>query len=169
MSIRWASSLAALLLALSASPAALADAVMPPPDGCPSGAAGETSHNGPWCSPTTCAADLDCPKSTSAWEKYVCREQPLCVEMRSETSQSGWSWGKPITRAIAHSECDADGLCAAPSTCDVAKRCVKTRTLLPTGRCAVATPGAPSSAGLAWLGALLAVAAIAARRRRGGS
>lgn len=167
---RWAAASAALLLllalVLAPARAARADAVSGPPSSCPPGARGATSHNGPWCEPTTCKTDADCGKSTSSWEKNVCREQPLCVETRSEPSQSGWTWGAPITRRIAHGVCDENNLCTPPSVCEIEKRCVTTRTLLPTGKCAVASPGAPSGAPLPPAAALALLAAAALTRRR---
>lgn len=157
-----------MLLVLGSARAARADAVAGPPASCPPGSRGETSHNGPWCDPTTCKTDADCGKSTSAWEKNVCRDLPLCVETRTEPSQSGWTWGTPITRRIAVGPCDTNNLCAAPAVCESEKRCVKTRTLLPTGKCAASAPGdlpggaAPSGAALL----LLAAATAAVRRAR---
>jgi MYXO-CTERM domain-containing protein len=158
--------IAALLLALFAAHDSRADAVDGPPSSCPPGARGESSHNGPWCQPTTCKADTDCGKSTSSWSKNVCHEQPLCVETRSEGSRSGWSFGTPITREIAHGVCDSSGACPSPASCQTAKRCIEVKTILPTGKCAVSTPGAPSGEDATALGLLLIAAMAVFRRRR---
>lgn len=112
----------------SAATPARADAVMPPPADCPPGAAGATSHNGPWCSPTTCSTDADCAGVGAQFDARaparVCVEQALCVEAREEKSQSGWSHGQPFARTFAHGVCSAEVPCAAPAKCEAAKRCV---------------------------------------------
>jgi hypothetical protein len=104
---------------------ARADAVISPPKNCPPGAIGDTSHNGPWCRPTSCVDDDDCKKELRWNDKRprVCVDQALCVEQRSEKSRSGWSHGTPFRRAIAHGECAADASCKI-GTCERAKRCV---------------------------------------------
>jgi len=50
------------LLAVAAT--ARADEVMPPPDRCPSGCEGITSHSGPQCVRPTCHTDADCDHGT---------------------------------------------------------------------------------------------------------
>jgi MYXO-CTERM domain-containing protein len=187
MSRRYALAVAIWLGGLSLSPGARADAVPGPPTNCPPGAVGDTSHNGPWCRPTTCASDDDCVKNASYWEKgitRVCREQPLCVETREEKSKSGWTWGKPITRDFALGACGSGASCVAPARCETAKRCVVAESDSP-GPVGLPSPaGSPGSAGPAGgksmcgvtgpapgedllpLGALLGLAAVAWRRRR---
>ena len=116
------------LATLFAASSVHADAVMSPPADCPPGAVGATSHNGPWCRPTTCTSDADCVGVDRRFDGQaparVCREQPLCIETRSEPSHSGWSHGKPFERIFAHGVCPAGTTCTAPASCETAKRCV---------------------------------------------
>lgn len=114
--------LIALIALVLHAPAALADAVPPPPTSCPPGASGQTSHNGEWCAPTTCNADADCAHYEGG--KRVCVAQALCVERREEKSASGWSHGQPFTRELAHASCDPKGAACALGSCVEAKRCV---------------------------------------------
>ncbi|MBL9104754.1 MAG: hypothetical protein JNL82_27670 [Myxococcales bacterium] len=173
------------LVALSAS-SARADAVMPPPRDCPDGAVGDTGHNGPWCRPTTCNVDGDC---AGVGERFgggsaparVCREQGLCVEVRSEKSASGWSHGQPFERTFAHGACGDAAACTAPATCEAVKRCVVAAaptTGAPTQPPVVGTPPTPapappaaesrcSAGGTTPAGGLWLLALVGLRRRRG--
>jgi len=120
------------LASASAASPAHADVVMGPPRDCPPGAVGDTSHNGPWCRPTTCTSDAECVGVGARFDQQaparVCREQPLCIETRSERSQSGWSHGKPFERTLAHGVCAAGSTCTAPASCETVKRCVEPAT-----------------------------------------
>src|SRR5262245_44352945 len=111
---KWWVAITVALGALSLSPGAAADAVMPPPDNCPPGSVGEASHNGPWCRPTTCTTDADCDKLRTYEQPAVprvCREQPLCIESRTEPNRSGWRSREPITRQLALSTCSSGASC----------------------------------------------------------
>lgn len=146
-----------VLAALVAPRAARADAVMPPPKDCPTGARGQTSHNGPWCAPTTCAADKDCPSGE------ICREQALCVSTETVPSQSGWSWGKPISLSTAHATCDKGAACAK-GTCETARRCVTRSQAVKSGKGCAAGDGDVTGASVALLAAAAFAAAAIARR-----
>ncbi len=136
-----------------------ADAVMGPPKDCPVGARGQTSHNGPWCAPTTCADDTKCPSGE------VCREQALCVATETVPSRSGWSWGKPITLSTAYGTCDKGAACAK-GTCEVALRCVARAQAIKSGKGCVVAEGDASGSFVAVLAVGLFAAAAAARRAR---
>lgn len=97
--------------------AAFADDVPPAPKNCPPGSTGHTNHGGPYCAPNTCKTDADCNGGA------VCTEQPLCVESQTYTT-GRMPDEKPKTRQNATKVCDAGNTCAAPATCEVAKRCV---------------------------------------------
>lgn len=110
-----------VLLALLVPSLALADAIEPPPDKCPPGAIGESSHEGAWCQPATCVLDGGCPKGAK------CRSGVgLCVT-RSEVPCGGLRPPdlEPCTTTIieAHGPCATDVDCPTGS-CEVARRCV---------------------------------------------
>lgn len=108
---------------------AFADAVPSPPDDCPSGSYGETSHSGQWCQPSTCKTDEDCKSLDNHWARkksgpHVCRSQPLCIlhtKVRPG-GRGGFRNPDPIDRAIARSDCSKG--CTGGATCERVKRCV---------------------------------------------
>lgn len=99
-----------------------ADVVMGPPDDCPSGARGVTSHYGPRCVPDECADDAECaPMDRFAVRPAgrVCRPAAFCVHERTVTTRMG------TTSSIFDFEgpCAADGTCAR-GTCQRRRFCV---------------------------------------------
>jgi hypothetical protein len=101
--------------AMATSGAARADEVMPPPQNCPPGAQGESSHQGEWCQPHRCTGEAQCRPG------QVCREAGLCVQVTTQTRGERWGGGEYTEeRVMGTGTCDA---CAAPATCLTAKYC----------------------------------------------
>lgn len=150
---------------------AWADAVPPPPEGCPAGSLGNTGHLGPWCEPTTCVTDSDCPepgtwRAPRSGEPLVCREQSLCVERRALPG------GSPPFRAdtrgggerlIAAGVCGGPQGCAAPARCETAKRCVVAGAAGTSRGCGCSMAADRPSA--AWIAASTLLVVWSARRR----
>ncbi|MEZ4442993.1 MAG: MYXO-CTERM sorting domain-containing protein [Polyangiaceae bacterium] len=98
------SSLAALIVILGTSPA-WADAVPPPPDHCPKGQVGVTSHGGPRCvpeAPDDCAPGYrgqvggecilaKCSSHDQCQDGEECMRVDTCQEFR-ELHWTGWGW-----------------------------------------------------------------------------
>jgi len=133
-------------IGLSATPAA-ADVVGPPPERCPPGSVGDTSHAGPTCTPITCTSALDCELGD------VCVDFGLCVEM-----VDGWSHGYQFQMEHALTTCDEGGLCPPGATCETARRCVpRVTTMLGVDSWAIPVAGAAVAVGILLL-LLLAIA-----------
>jgi len=151
--IRLAVPLLAVPLLVAGASDAAADAVPPEPDDCPPGSVGRTGHEGPYCSPTTCASDSSCPRMGQE-----CREVALCV--KTETVPRG---GRPYDGAPETITREGD--------CETAMRCVDPGALEEGGDddggcgCAVVRPGS-GLAGLAAAGVLALL--VVARRRLSG-
>lgn len=126
-----------------------ADAVPPPPEDCPAGAEGQTNHNGPYCTPTTC--DGTCQ------EGRTCRSAGLCVT--SEERPCGGMTTPGETCTYTHVEalatCDEQSDCTAGGECVIEDRCVA------SGGCGCSTGASPAAALV--LGVL--PLALASRRR----
>lgn len=130
-------------LAVAGVPRASADVVFPPPDDCPKGQIGITSHRGPECvdpPPTdcpvgwlprnrglcvaaTCTNDNDCGKGT------VCKPADLCQrQVKYESSGGRHAGDAPDTVTETVDICAADRSCptdgGAPSQCKKAKICL---------------------------------------------
>ena len=107
-----------LILALLVPATVLADAVMPPPERCPRGASGSTSHEGQWCAPTTCTDDSNC------WEGRCTEDIGLCVTSEQIRCGGRGSFDPNcmVTKTVAHGSCKTDSDCAL-GTCIVADRC----------------------------------------------
>jgi len=103
-----------LFTALFCAAPAWADAVMPPPNSCPAGSTGVSSHGGPHCQPTTCESTAECT------EGGTCGTQGLCIETRE-----GSSMGGPFTFEAAVDVCFDASDCNEDAECVVADRCVK--------------------------------------------
>jgi hypothetical protein len=115
-------------------PAAVqADAVASRREPCPLGAKAELSHTGPWCQPTTCTTDANCPMNEyDALPRHamVCRPAvALCVGSRDMTWSRGSPGGKPVLVPEAVSSCGDHGECPMHSTCETARRCVDVEDL----------------------------------------
>jgi hypothetical protein len=109
----------ALMFALSSSIAS-ADAIEGPPENCPSGARGTSSHYGPMCTPDPCNDDAECqaqgmfPRAPGR----VCRPSQFCVLERTISHPRG------DTQLVQfEGPCGADGSCAI-GQCRAAKYCV---------------------------------------------
>lgn len=159
---------------------ALADRVPPPPSDCPRGSIGETSHAGPHCAPSTCAAPSECPA-----EYPACVEVALCVESQTYTPGGIGSTGETATRDVARGPC-VDGQCPGGGECRAARRCVAGQPERPEPEAApteAETAPAQTAAteeddgggcrvtprrrgGASILGLALAATLLAARRRR---
>lgn len=167
-------------IALGAASPARADRVPSPPEDCPPGSRGHSSHTGRWCASQPCADDSACGHGLS------CRPSALCIEDQPFVPHSRrpppGEDPTPQTRAVAVAPCGADGSCPGEARCVRAERCVpgpaeptppppsKTPSPAPAsssaasdadgGGCAVARPG---SGGGGWLALALALC-LAARR-----
>ena len=112
---------ALLALALLLPCPAFADAIGPPPDTCPPGAVGESSHEGAWCQPSTCSTDGHCPDGSK------CREGVgLCVSQQEVPCGGLYPPElEPCTTTLieAHGSCTTDSDCTR-GTCQTAPRCV---------------------------------------------
>jgi MYXO-CTERM domain-containing protein len=105
--------LAFALASLFAASSAWADAVPPPPDDCPKGMVGTTSHGGPRCEkepPTDCAPGYrgavggscelaNCTIDAQCEAGLRCLAATTCQEFR-ELHWTGWNWSAqaPVTR-----------------------------------------------------------------------
>jgi hypothetical protein len=98
------SGLGLVLVFLSSAGEAFADAVPPPPDNCPPGTVGVTSHGGPACEKEapkncpngwmgvtggTCMLHQCSDDSACAADGKVCRDASLCFEPRTRTTTCG--------------------------------------------------------------------------------
>lgn len=129
-----ASAALAAALTLSAR-AALADVVMGPPEDCPPGSSGRSSHRGPFCAPTTCETDADCERQMSYRDrdrgrKFECKDQvSVCIEQKDFTSwrqrPSPVDAGKTML-PVAVGACGRGATCAGTAVCETARRCVDT-------------------------------------------
>jgi hypothetical protein len=141
--------------------AALADAVMGPPEDCPPGSSGRSSHRGPFCAPTTCETDADCERQMSYRDrdrgrKFECKAQvSVCIEQKDFTS---WrrrpADGAKTMLPVAVSACGRGATCAGTAVCETARRCVDTGAPAPPpsltravtgGATTTAASGGPSS------------------------
>lgn len=143
-------------LALAAtSGTASADAVGPPPDDCPPGAQGVTSHSGQWCVAMTCNTDADCTGGDSLRAMMgrgggptVCREVDLCLTTSTYHAGGRGAYlngpdAPPLTRVIA-SACTPS--CDAPGVCSRAKRCAPAAAVAPPVPAAPPAPPVPAVA-----------------------
>jgi hypothetical protein len=114
--------LALLTLCLLLPTLALADAIGPPPEKCPPGSVGVSSHEGDWCQPATCLLDTTCDdgaKCRPGVGLCVTHEVVPCGGLRPVEMEPCTT-----TRDEAHKPCAADADCAQ-GTCEVASRCVE--------------------------------------------
>lgn len=88
-----------VLAVVLATPAAWADAILPPPDNCLDGTTPASGHCGPHCEPTACTTDADCGAAK-------CVELPLC------TSNGGAGAGNGAAGDDDGKAGDGDGGCA---------------------------------------------------------
>lgn len=122
---------AALLLSMSA----YADAIGPPPEDCPSGSTGRSSHAGRWCKPLPCVNDTCEADGT-------CETTGLCL---LEASDCGGG-RRPDTAPCTRTRREAVGLCRTDAdctegTCVVDAYCVASAEREP----APEDPGAPGA------------------------
>lgn len=163
-----------VLGALFVAPGARADAVPNPPDNCPNGAFGITSHAGTWCEATTCSPTNTCDTRYGG-DALKCETQGLCVRSESYTAGGRRAVDEPplqLTRQVADATCTAGETCADGSRCVVAQRCVRASLVdafNPKNAgcgCALAGSGQLSlGLGLALLGAVALLGARLRRRR----
>ncbi|MCA9489448.1 MAG: hypothetical protein KC621_05980 [Myxococcales bacterium] len=125
-----------------------ADAVPPPPEDCPAGAQGQTGHDGPFCTPTTCDGTCE--------EGHTCRSAGLCVTSEERPCGGMTTPGETCTyeRVEAHATCRDSSDCTL-GECVIADRCVE------DSGCGCATGASPAAVVLLGLLPL----AIATRRR----
>ncbi len=129
----------ALLLASVAAPSgALADAVSPPPDRCPSGSvAVDFCHGPPTCRVNTCETDAECGAG------MVCRDARLCT---TEYCCSGRCCGggcgvEPTVYTHVFGPCDGSGGCSDfGAACTLEKVCVPGNADAGTGGTDAGTP-----------------------------
>ena len=98
-----------------------ADAIPGPPENCPAGSRGTSSHCGEDCVPLPCSSDSDCK------DKTICRKTRLCIRQAKCAVSSGRGAGdepqKMISYEAVHGKCPAGDKCAQ-GACVEAKRCV---------------------------------------------
>jgi uncharacterized protein (TIGR03382 family) len=140
---------ASLLAALASCPAfAAADALEPPPESCPEGAAGMTGRRGAYCGWVPCPAS--CP-SDGHGDTLVCspREVSACVRTdefpAAEVQMGPQLRSLPAeTRHVVVGPCGADGSCAV-GRCEHARVCVPpTSASARGGLCAASPAGSPA-------------------------
>jgi hypothetical protein len=117
-----------LFLTLFLSPVALADVVMDPPEDCPAGSEGTSSHAGEWCEEQTCDADdadASCPEGTECLSTSVCLDvyEDECGGLQPDT-------GEPCTFEVREvlGSCETDDDCER-GTCVTADRCASEEQL----------------------------------------
>lgn len=159
--------------------AANADAIDAPPDDCPRGSTGTSSHTDTYCMPSSCTASANCtaPSDIGTERELVCTPSVgLCIETRTAMPGGRFPDGvvpSPITYDVAHGACTTDADCTTPAHCVVMSRCTpRTATEFVTRAlgCSVGRPGVhdvPSAAETSLVSAALAAFVVArvARRR----
>ncbi len=135
---------------------AYADAVPPPPTGCPNGTVGATGHTGPYCAPASCTFDSDCREGTTCREEALCILPLQCGGLRP--ADAGVCTVDSVTAL-----CEGAQACAS-GTCTTSRVCVATSVAPSTGcGCGVAS----AHAGLAPVfAAMLCVTFLRRRARR---
>jgi hypothetical protein len=83
-----------------------------PPIQCPAGSYESQSHNGPYCSPSSCKTDSNCQNGAT------CQSQGLCI-----ISTKQYGRGGEYTQKSAGEVCNAQKACSS-GTCEVVKRCI---------------------------------------------
>jgi len=113
-----------LFVVLTVAATARADEVMPPPDRCPEGCEGVTSHSGPQCVRPVCRTDADCDHGTQC--------QRRCIQW-STYGAAGLIEGPPKPEppgpdtpyAIDHGSCGHGETCPPGSQCAESARCAE--------------------------------------------
>ena len=102
---------------------ASADVVNMPPEDCPPGAIGTSSHAGEWCKPNYCQSDTDCSDGNS------CLEVPICVSRTEEPCGGiGADSGCTFTKTKVHDVCLESEACTT-GECETAMVCAKLEDL----------------------------------------
>lgn len=123
-----------------------ADAVGPPPKECPRGALPRSDHGGPFCHPSTCDSNEDCPGQSDIYPRletsdYACKNDvKLCVAKDDAGGRGG-----PYQRDTAFGSCETDADCENEAKCMAARRCVVGETTKPPA----SLPSAPAGKGTA--------------------
>ena len=169
--------LAACALA-AAGGVAHADAIEGPPEDCPAGSTGTSSHTDTYCMPSSCPDDAFCtaPSDRGTERELFCTANVgLCIESRTAMPGGRFPDGvapTPITYEVARAACTTDADCTAPAHCVVTSRCTpRTALQFVSGAfgCAATRAGSPRSsptAGLALASAAVAVSIVARGTRR---
>jgi hypothetical protein len=142
---------------LTLSRGAHADAIMPPPDDCPDGLQGGSSHGGPFCEVVACSEarfhPSDCPP-----ESY-CEHRRYCVHERP-----GFSIDGGFTETVATHACETVSDCDPGDRCEDVEHCVPFAASR-QGRMRIVSGALAVIATIA----ALAVALVVVRRRRAAS
>ncbi|MBI4704413.1 MAG: hypothetical protein HY744_25185, partial [Deltaproteobacteria bacterium] len=112
------SPLGAVLLVASAlfgAPAASADVVQEPPEQCPAGSTGDTSHCGPRCAPRICTDVAQCAAGELCQPRALCLTQMECWPHYPEDAG-------PSYQDKVEGPCPAQAPCAV-GTCQTLKVC----------------------------------------------
>ncbi len=113
---------ALLVLLLWAPAAASADAVMPPPVGCPPGSIGRSGRMGQYCAPTRCvtaAQGVALGYARPPDPHLECAPAGLCV--RSLEVHVGRGRSSPVDVVLAG--CTSDAECPDGVVCEITDRC----------------------------------------------
>lgn len=131
---------------------------------CPLGSYRETSPQGPYCSPSTCAKDADCKSFLRGKDarKLACKMAPLCVGQKTiRHPRAAASQSVPFA-----TECGPTCGIDKTTTCEVFLRCVpEDKDPLEPKACSCVLGGA-GAGGFAAFGAALGLLVARGRRRR---
>lgn len=119
---------ALVVLACLAPAVVRADAIMGPPEDCPRGSRGESSHTDTICAPSTCVVDADCDSGTGTDALVCTADVGLCIESRTRMPGGLMPLGvevTPVTYDVASTGCTTDADCTAGTHCVVASRCAQ--------------------------------------------
>jgi len=132
-----------------------ADAIGMPPEDCPDGTRGQSSHCGLHCDAALCADDSECG------DGELCVLMDLCV-----VELDCMSGGGPFTHESVEGHCGGGGSCDS-GTCESLRVCSDPDAASAGCGCRMeGSPGAASAAGVGLIMASTLALLLASRRRR---
>jgi hypothetical protein len=143
---------------------ARADAVAPPPTGCPRGTHGESSHTGPYCAPALCTTDADCTGGATCQDETMCIAQQACGGLGFDAGPfPDGGFPPPCMFDSVHGLCESGGACTT-GTCSTRRVCAAAAPA-PSAGCACSIGGRGYAMG-AWLAATAIAITLVRRTRR---